>query len=56
MPMLLPMPVFYALNKIFNVTIEMRHAPFFGWMKDLSAPDPTTMLNLFGLIPWDPSH
>jgi len=37
------------------ITIEMRHAPFFGWIKDLSAPDPTTIFNLFGLIPWDPS-
>ena len=37
------------------VTIEMRHAPFFGWIKDLSAPDPTTVFNLFGLIPWDPT-
>jgi YidC/Oxa1 family membrane protein insertase len=37
------------------VTIEMRHAPFFGWIRDLSAPDPTSMWNLFGLIPWDPS-
>ena len=36
------------------VTIEMRHAPFYGWIKDLSAPDPTTIFNLFGLIPWDP--
>jgi len=38
------------------VTIEMRHAPFFGWIKDLSAPDPTSVFNLFGLIPWDPPH
>jgi YidC/Oxa1 family membrane protein insertase len=52
-PMLLPLPVFYALNNVFNVTIEMRQAPF-GWVKDLSAPDPTTIWNLFGLIPWDP--
>jgi YidC/Oxa1 family membrane protein insertase len=51
--MLLPLPVFYALNNVFNVTIEMRHATF-GWVKDLSAPDPTTFWNLFGLIPWDP--
>jgi len=54
-PMLLPLPVFYALNNVFNVTIEMRHASF-GWVNDLSAPDPTTVWNLFGLIPWDPSH
>jgi YidC/Oxa1 family membrane protein insertase len=54
-PMLLPLPVFYALNNVFNVTIEMRHAAF-GWVKDLSAPDPTTFWNLFGLLPWDPLH
>jgi YidC/Oxa1 family membrane protein insertase len=54
-PMLLPLPVFYALNNVFNVTIEMRHASF-GWVKDLSAPDPTTVWNLFGLLPWDPVH
>jgi YidC/Oxa1 family membrane protein insertase len=52
-PMLLPLPVFYALNNVFNVTIEMRHATF-GWVQDLSAPDPTTIWNLFGVIPWDP--
>ena len=46
-------PVFYALYKVIFVTIEMRHAPFFGWIQDLSAPDPTSILNLFGLIPWD---
>ncbi len=54
-PMLLPIPVFYALFGVLNVTIEARHAPFFGWIHDLSARDPTTILNLFGLIPWDPS-
>jgi YidC/Oxa1 family membrane protein insertase len=52
-PMLLPIPVFYALTKIFTVTIEMRHASFL-WIKDLSAPDPTTIWNLFGLLPYDP--
>lgn len=52
-PMLLPLPVFYALSNVFTVTIEMRQASF-GWVKDLSAPDPTTIWNLFGLIPWDP--
>ena len=52
-PMLLPLPVFYALSNVFSVTIEMRHASF-GWVNDLSAPDPTTIWNLFGLIPWDP--
>ncbi|HVN00009.1 MAG TPA: membrane protein insertase YidC [Caulobacteraceae bacterium] len=54
-PMLLPLPVFYALNNVFNVTIEMRQASF-GWVKDLSAPDPTSIWNLFGLLPWDPAH
>jgi YidC/Oxa1 family membrane protein insertase len=52
-PMLMPIPVFYALTKIFTVTIEMRQAPFL-WIKDLSAPDPTTIWNLFGLLPYDP--
>ena len=54
LPMLVQIPIFYALYKVLTVTIEMRHAPFFGWIQDLSAPDPTTMFNLFGLIPWDP--
>lgn len=54
LPMLLQMPVFFALYKVLYVTIEMRHAPFFGWIKDLSAPDPTTIFNLFGLISWTP--
>jgi YidC/Oxa1 family membrane protein insertase len=54
-PILFQIPVFYCLTKVFTVTIEMRHAPFFGWIHDLSAPDPTTFLNLFGLIPWDPA-
>jgi YidC/Oxa1 family membrane protein insertase len=53
-PVLLQIPVFFALYKVIYITIEMRHAPFFGWIKDLSAPDPTTIFNLFGLIPWDP--
>ena len=47
-------PVFFALYKVLFVSIEMRHAPFYGWIKDLSAPDPTTIFNLFGLIPWNP--
>ncbi|GAA0646185.1 membrane protein insertase YidC [Brevundimonas lenta] len=55
LPLLLQIPVFYAVYKMLSVTIEMRHAPFFGWLRDLSAPDPTTIWNLFGLIPWDPS-
>ena len=53
-PMLIQIPVFFALYKVLFVTIEMRQAPFFGWLKDLSAPDPTSLFNLFGLIPWDP--
>lgn len=52
-PMLVQIPVFFSLYKVLYVTIEMRHAPFFGWIHDLSAPDPTTIFNLFGLIPWD---
>ncbi|WP_332654689.1 membrane protein insertase YidC [Brevundimonas sp.] len=55
LPLLLQIPVFYAVYKMLFVTIEMRHQPFFGWIQDLSAPDPTTIWNLFGLIPWDPS-
>ena len=54
LPILLQIPVFFALYKVLFVTIEMRHAPFYGWIKDLSAPDPTTWINLFGLIPWAP--
>ena len=53
LPILIQIPVFFALYKVLFVTIEMRHAPFFGWIQDLSAPDPTTVLNLFGLLPWD---
>ena len=52
-PMALQIPVFFSLYKVLFVTIEMRHAPFFGWIQDLSAPDPTTLFNLFGLIPMD---
>ncbi|HYD44148.1 MAG TPA: membrane protein insertase YidC [Phenylobacterium sp.] len=52
-PILIQIPVFYALYKVLTVTIEMRHAPFFGWIDDLSARDPTLVWNLFGLIPWD---
>jgi YidC/Oxa1 family membrane protein insertase len=55
LPILLQIPVFYALYKVLTVTIEMRHAPFFGWIKDLSAPDSAYVTNLFGLIPYDPS-
>lgn len=53
-PILIQIPVFYALYKVLFVTIEMRHAPFFGWLQDLSARDPSNIWNLFGLIPWDP--
>ena len=52
LPILIQIPVFFALYKVLFVTIEMRHAPFFGWIQDLSAPDPTSILNLFGLLPW----
>ncbi len=55
LPLLLQIPVFFALYKVLTVTIEMRHAPFMGWIKDLSARDPTTVWNLFGLIPWNPA-
>ena len=54
LPIAMQIPVFFALYKVLFVTIEMRHAPFYGWIQDLSAADPTTMFNLFGLIPWDP--
>jgi len=54
LPILVQIPIFFALYKVLFVSIEMRHAPFFGWIKDLSAPDPTSIFNLFGLIPWDP--
>jgi len=55
LPILVQIPVFYALYKVLFVTIEMRHAPFFGWIRDLSARDPSTIWNLFGAVPWDPS-
>ncbi|MRG54179.1 membrane protein insertase YidC [Phyllobacterium sp. SYP-B3895] len=51
-PILIQIPVFFALYKVLYVTIEMRHAPFFGWIQDLAAPDPTSVFNLFGLMPW----
>ncbi|GHD56653.1 membrane protein insertase YidC [Thalassobaculum fulvum] len=54
LPILIQIPVFFALYKTLFVSIEMRHAPFYGWIRDLSAPDPTSLFNLFGLIPWDP--
>lgn len=52
-PILLQIPVFFALYKVLFITIDMRHAPFFGWIKDLSAPDPTSIFNLFGLLPFE---
>ncbi len=55
LPILLQIPVFYALYKVLFVTLEMRHAPFFGWIRDLSAREPNTIWNLFGLIPWNPA-
>jgi YidC/Oxa1 family membrane protein insertase len=55
LPMLIQIPVFFALYKVIFITIEMRHAPFFGWIKDLSAADPTNVFTLFGLLPWDPT-
>jgi len=56
LPVLVQIPVFFSLYKVLVVTIEMRHAPFFGWIRDLSAPDPTNVFNLFGLLPYDPTH
>lgn len=53
LPILAQIPIFFAMYKVINVAIEMRHAPFFGWIKDLSAPDPTSILNLYGLLPYD---
>jgi YidC/Oxa1 family membrane protein insertase len=55
LPMVIQIPVFFALYKVIFITIEMRHAPFFGWIRDLSAPDPTNVFTLFGLVPWDPT-
>lgn len=52
LPILLQIPVFFALYKVLYIAIEMRHAPFYGWIRDLSAPDPTTWINGFGLLPW----
>ncbi|MDH6230878.1 YidC/Oxa1 family membrane protein insertase [Mesorhizobium soli] len=51
-PVLIQIPVFFALYKVLYITIEMRHAPFFGWIQDLAAPDPTSLVNLFGLLPF----
>lgn len=54
LPILVQIPVFFSIYKVLYVTIEMRHAPFYGWIKDLSAPDPTSIFNLFGLLPFSP--
>ena len=54
LPILVQIPVFFALYKVLFVTIEMRHMPFYGWIHDLSERDPTSIFNLFGLVPWDP--
>jgi len=54
LPMLLQLPVFISLYRVMLVTVEARHAPFPGWVSDLSAKDPTGLLELFGLIPWNP--
>ncbi len=56
LPVVLQIPVFFSLYKVLFVTIEMRQAPFFGWIKDLSAPDPTNIFNLFGLLHFDPTQ
>tara|TARA_B100000212_G_scaffold42414_1_gene27467 strand:- start:1486 stop:2931 length:1446 start_codon:yes stop_codon:yes gene_type:complete len=54
LPIFIQIPFFFAIYKVLFVTLEMRHQPFFGWIKDLSERDPTSIFNLFGLIPWDP--
>ena len=54
LPILIQIPFFFAIYKMLLISLEMRHQPFFGWVKDLSAQDPTSVFNLFGLIPWDP--
>jgi len=56
LPIVIQIPIFYALYKVLLVSVEMRHQPFVLWIKDLSAPDPLTPINLFGLIPWTPPH
>ena len=56
LPIVIQIPVFFSLYKVLFVTIEMRHAPFYGWIHDLSAPDPTSFANLFGLLPFAPPH
>ncbi|MCE3232363.1 MAG: rane protein insertase YidC [Rickettsiaceae bacterium] len=56
LPILVQIPIFFALYKVLFITIEMRQAPFYGWIKDLSMPDPTSIFNLFGLLPFTPPH
>jgi YidC/Oxa1 family membrane protein insertase len=56
LPMVIQIPVFFSLYKVLLVTIDMRHAPFFGWIRDLSSPDPTNLFTLFGLVSWDPTQ
>ena len=57
LPMLIQIPIFFSLYKVIFVTLELRQAPFFGWLRDLSAPDPSSIFNLFGLLPWGaPDH
>ena len=53
LPILMQIPIFFSLYKVIFVTIELRHAPWIGWVKDLSAPDTSSLFNLFGLLPWD---
>ena len=55
LPIVVQIPVFFSLYKVLFISIEMRHAPFFGWIHDLSAPDPTNLFNLFGLLHYDPT-
>ena len=53
LPILLQIPIFFSLYKVIFVTLELRHAPWIGWIKDLSAPDPSSIFNLWGILPWD---
>jgi YidC/Oxa1 family membrane protein insertase len=52
LPILIQIPIFFSLYKVIFVTLELRHAPWLGWIRDLSAPDPSSLINLFGLLPW----
>jgi YidC/Oxa1 family membrane protein insertase len=56
LPIVVQIPIFFALYKVILTTIDLRHAPFYGWVHDLSAPDPTNLFTVFGLIPWSPPH